>query len=192
MSRQIRLTATILILMLLTSCASITSVPAGPLTLGEGHPATLDREWSDISTLTARTPQVRVLTIDGLALNRLYVAQGLKPGEGLTRPMAKDKPVPAYRKDMSPNEVIEFVSDSVAAQGYQRVETGDLKPARLWGKDAVRIELTAKTETGLEVSGVAEAADIGGRLYLILYLAPSEHYFSTYLPSVEALFHSAA
>lgn len=192
MSRAFRPTAIVLTLLLLAGCASITSVPAGPLALGGGRQVTLDRDWSDISALTPRTPQVRVLTIDGLALNRLYVVQGLNPGTGLTRALAKDKPVPTYRKDMSLNEVIEFVSDSVAAQGYQRVETGDLKPARMWGADGIRIELTAKTETGLEVSGVAEAASIGGKLYMFLYLAPTEHYFGRSLPSVEALFRSAA
>lgn len=192
MKRALRYAAFAVALAALAGCVSITKAPAGPMALGEGRPLTLDRDWSDISALVARTPSVRVLTLDGLALNRLYIASGLKPGEGLFKAISKEKPQPSYRKDMSGTELIEFITDTVTAHGYQRVETTALKPARLWGADGVRVEFEAKTEGGLEISGVAEVAQVGDRLGVILFLAPTEHYFGATVANVEAVFRSAS
>lgn len=192
MTRRLRIGLASLLLPALAACASITKAPAGPIALGAGRSGVLDRDWSDISAITPwRTPSVQVLSVDGPLLNRLYIARGLKPGEGLQRPAEKEKPVPVYRAGMSPNEQIEFITDSLGILGFQRAETTDLRPARLMGADAIRIDLAAKTESGLEISGAAEVAEIEGRLYVLLFLAPSEHYFRAYLPNVEAMFRSA-
>lgn len=193
MTRTLRIGLVSLLAAALAACASITKAPAGPIALGDGRSGVLDRDWSDVSAITPwRPPSVQVLTVDGPLLNRLYIARGLKPGEGLQRQAAKEKPVPTYRTGMSPNEQVEFITDTLAVLGYQRVETADLRPARLMGADAIRIDLAAKTESGLEISGAAEVAEIGGRLYVLLFLAPSEHYYGAYLPNVEAIFRSAA
>lgn len=176
----------------LAGCAAITPVPAGPLALGDNHSVTLNRMWSDVSNvLPGKSAKVKVLSIDGPLLNRVYVVQGLAPGEGLLTAAAKEHPVPTFHADMSATELVEFVSDSVTAAGYQRVETSKLRPAKFGTAGAVRFDIAAKTATGLEMQGAAEVAAAGGKLYLVLYLAPAEHYYATTLPDVEAIMNSA-
>jgi hypothetical protein len=172
----------------LAGCETIALAQAGPFAMGDGKTVTLRRAWSDVSILAPkRQKKVRLLSIDGPALNLLYLAQGLAPGEGLLKPASKAERVPVYRADMSPSELVEFVTDSLSALGYQRPQTAKLRPGRLVGADGLRMDITAYTKDGLEISGLAQVSETGGKLYLALYLAPAEHYFAATLPDVDAM-----
>jgi hypothetical protein len=178
--------------LMLSACSSIGTAPAGPMKVGGGHTVTLGRSWADISAiLPQRQNNVRVLSIDGPMLNRLYLAQGLEDGQGLIKAKSKEKRVPTYRKDMSPTELVEFTADTVAALGYQRVETEKPRPATFGTLDALRLDIKAMTDSGLEIAGTAQLARQGDKLYVVLYLAPAEHYFAATLPEVESLLKSA-
>jgi len=174
----------------LSACASVTSAPAGPYTIGQAQ-VTLGHEWSDISAIMfARPAKVRLLSMDGPLLNRLYVTDGLAPGEFMVKPMAKERPTPTYRAGMSPAEQMEFVSDSMGALEYQRVETDNPRPAKFGTADALRFDLKAKTKEGLDISATALVAEHKERLYVVLYIAPTEHYFAAELPEVETVIGS--
>lgn len=186
-----RALASAVLLAALPACATVTLAPAGPYAVG-GQSVTLGRSWSDISILLPGRPKnVRLLTIDGPLLNRLYIVDGLADGRALASPAGKDPPTPRWRSDLSSGEQVEFVADSVAAMGYQRVETKDLRPARVGGVDGLRFSIAAKTAGGLDISGVAQVAESGGRLFLILFLAPTEHYFGAQEAEVEGIMSSA-
>lgn len=186
----LRLLACTAMLMSLSACAAVTSAPAGPYRIGATQ-VTLGHEWSDISAIMNQRPaKVRLLSMDGPLLNRLYLTDGLEPGEFIVKPLAKERPTPTYRAGMAPTELVEFVSDSVAALDYQRVETDNLRPAKVGSAEGLRFDLKAKTKEGLDISGSAQAAEVGGKLYVVLYLAPSEHYFAAELPEVETVLGS--
>jgi len=133
-----------------------------------------------------------VLSIDGPLLSRLYLTEGLAPGDALVQSTVKERPTPTYRADVSPTEVMEFVADSVSALGYAKVETSNPRPARFAGADAVRFDIACRTKDGLDVSGAALTAQRQGKLYLVLFLAPSEHYYGDVLAEVEAIMNSAS
>ncbi len=193
MIRPLRHAAAVAALFLLAACTTVTSAPAGSFKVGEGYQVTLDHEWSDISQImNGRPKNVRLLSLDGPMLNRLYLTDGLATGDFLVKPTAKEKPTPTYQKGMAPTELVEFVADSVSALDYQRVETTGLRPTKLAGADGLRFDIKAKTREGLEISGAAAVAEAGGRLYVILYLAPQEHYFQATLPDVERVMTSAS
>ena len=174
----------------LGACVSIGDVPAGDFASG-GNQVKLGRQWSEVTTLMpARAKQMKVLSVDGPLLNRLYIVDGLPEGAWLIKAPAKDKPTPAVRKDMSARERIEFVADNVAAFGYQDVQTMRPRPAKVGDLDAVRFDLTARTPEGLEISGTAQVAQKDAKLFLILYLAPTEHYYAALLPEVESVMGS--
>lgn len=176
----------------LAACATITPAPAGPLKVGSGANVTLGRQWSDISlVMPGRHKKVRVLSIDGPLLNRLYLTDGLAPGDYLIKPLAKERPMPLVRADMSATERMEFVTDSISAMDYQRVALAKPRPAKLGAASGVRFDVSAQTAEGLEIKGVATVAEIGGKIYVILYLAPAEHYFAATLPEAEAVMASA-
>lgn len=177
----------------LAACSAITPVGPGPLPLQGGRQVALSRQWSDVSAiLPQRAKKVRVLSVDGPMLNRLYLAEGLSPGEGLLTRASKEHPAPTFKSDMSLTELVEFTADSVTLMGYQRVATSALRPGKFGADDAIRFEIDALTESGLEMKGVAMAATSKGRLYLLVYLAPAEHYFAATLPEVEAILKSAS
>lgn len=179
-----------LICLVLGGCAAVTSAPAGPLKVGKAS-VTLGREWSNVSAIApARSKKIVVLSIDGPALNRLYVSDALNAGDYLVRPANKETPTPVIRADMSASERMEFVADSVAAMDYQRVEILRPRPGNFKGKSAVRFDLTAQTSDGLEISGTALVAEQAGRIHVILYLAPAEHYFGASLADVESVIAS--
>ncbi|MFZ5719134.1 MAG: hypothetical protein ACOY5Y_06665 [Pseudomonadota bacterium] len=178
-------------LLALGACAAISNVPPGPMKVGSAE-VTLGRDWSDISTImTGSVKKVRVLSIDGPLLNRLYVTDGLSAGEALIKAPSKDKPTPTLRDGMNSSERMEFVADSVAAMGYQRVETQRPRPAKFGEAPAVRFDISARTEEGLDVLGTAMAAEAGGKTYFVLYLAPAEHYYQASLAEVEKVIASA-
>lgn len=176
----------------LSACVSVTSAPAGAMKLGAGQ-VTLGREWSDISQIMpARSKKVRLLSIDGPLLNRLYVTEGLAAGDYMIRAATKEHPTPLVRADMSVSEQIEFVADSVSAMDYQRVETARPRPVKFGQAPGVRFDITALTKEGLEMKGLgAVARGASGQLYVVLYLAPAEHYFAASLPEAESVIASA-
>ncbi len=193
-AKHLRAAAVAVLLAPIAACASIADAPVGAFKVGEsGYHVTLGREWADISQImVARPKNVRLLSLDGPLLNRLYLSDGLTSGQFLVKPLAKDKPTPTYQKGMSPTELVEFVSDSVAALDYQRVETAGLRPVKLVGAEGLRFDLKAKTREGLEIAGTAAVAESGGKLYVILYLAPAEHYYKATLGDVEGVISSAS
>ena len=194
MSMQVifRAIAPALAALALASCATVSSAPVGALKVGEAYEVSLGREWSDISAvMTGKTKKVRLLSIDGPLLNRLYLTDGLVPGDYLIKPAAKEQPTPVIRPDMSASERLEFVTDSVAALEYQRVQLARPRAAKFGETSAVRFDLNAQTKEGLEMRGTGMVAEKNGKIYVVLYLAPAEHYFEAILPEVESLLASA-
>ena len=175
--------------LLLAGCAT------GGLVSGQvqnaGASVTLSREWSDITFLlpSPRPRDMKMLSIDGPLLNRLYLA-AVRPGESLLRPSDRDTPRPTYEADMSDSELVEFVIDCIA-QEYQNPEAGALRPQNMGAAPGIRFDISTRTAEGLDISGTALVARHGDRLQMLLFLAPTEHYYSALLPDVEAIFSSA-
>ncbi len=182
---------------LLTACASGPAlVPAGKLAVGSSYSVTLDRNWSDVSKLFyIHAPKVKILSIDGVLLNRLYVSDGLSPADPLMiNPAQADStnnPAPRGKADMSLSEQMEFVAASVTALDYQKVTTLDPKPVTIGANKGVRFEFTAKTTDGLDMHGLAQAVSKGGLSYYIVYIAPEEHYYQASLANATAAMDSA-
>lgn len=175
----------------LTACVAITLVPAGDYAVGQDH-LILGQAWNDISVMAPGLPkQAKLLSIDGPLLNRLYVVSALPSGEALVRAPSKETPTPVTAANMSSRERVEFVVDSIAAMGYQHVESDNLRPAKFGAIDGVRVDVTAKTKEGLDIRGTALIAASGNKLHLILYLAPAEYYYQASLPEVESIMSNA-
>jgi hypothetical protein len=192
MSRSIAGIGLAALCLALAGCETVADAPAGAYKVGTAYQVTLGGEWSDISKIMVGRPaNVHLLSIDGPLLDRLYLTEGLAAGDFLVKPEAKDRPTPTYRAGMSPNELIEFLTGSVAALNYERVETSNLRPAKLAGVDGLCFEIAGRTREGLDMSGTAILSEKGGKLYVMLYLAPTEHYFKLHLADVESIMASA-
>lgn len=176
----------------LSGCASGGLVEPGPTQAGAGaFTVTPTRQWSDLTfLLNPRPPGVRMLSIDGPFLNRLYLAE-IQSGQSLVRPADRDTPRPLYRTDLTDTELVEFVIDCIAVE-YQSPTATALRPQMFAGRPGVRFDIETLTARGLRVSGTALVSRNGDRLQVMLYLAPSEHYYAELLPEVERIFASAA
>jgi hypothetical protein len=171
-------------------CAGVTLAPAGDFRTERAFTVTLQQSWSDITALLMpRPPGVHLLTRDGPALNQLYLAS-IEPGASLFRHADRDTPAVTYRADMSDTELVEFVIDSLAVT-YQEPEASALRPQALAGAPGVRFDISARTQAGLNMSGTALVARAGEKLSLMVFLAPSEHYYPAYAPEIDTIFSSA-
>ncbi|MGE0830452.1 MAG: hypothetical protein AB7O04_14025 [Hyphomonadaceae bacterium] len=176
----------------LSACASARLVN-GPYKAGEGYTVQLGRPWSDVTAIAqGRTPNVHFLTVDGPLLNRLYLAGALAPGQPLVKALRRETPTPTFRADMADTELVEFVADSIAALNYQRPETSALRPGAIGALPGIRFDITALSSEGLHMSGTGLVAREGDELHVMLYLAPTEHYYGVLLSEVESIFASAA
>ncbi len=174
-----------------TACAVIPEAPVGPYSVGKSYQVTLAQPWNDVSLImNARPAKVRLLSLDGPLLNRLYLTDGLVPGDFMVKPAAKERPTPVYRKAMSASERVEFVSDSVAALDYRNVETTGLRPGKFGPHSALRFDLTAQTAEGLNMSGTALISEVDGKAYVLIFLAPSEHFYAAQMAEVENIIAS--
>jgi hypothetical protein len=182
---------------LLSACASAPPlVPAGKLTVASAYSVNLDRNWADVSKLFyRRAPKVRILSIDGVLLNRLYVSDGLTSSDPLmVSPLQGDTtnhPAPRGKAGMSLSEQMEFVAGSVSELDYQKVETRNPQPVTIGDRKGVRFEFTARTTDGLNMRGLAQAVSDKGLSYYIVYIAPEEHYYGATLSNVKAAMDSA-
>lgn len=178
----------------LSACVSgPTLAPKGNFT--QGQSVTLDRDWSNVSTLYIyNNKKVKLLTIDGALLNRLYVTDGLSPEDPFLigpRGDTKNNPAPRGKANMSLSEQIEFVSRAVSELDYLNVETASPKPVTLSGTKGVRFEMTMRTKDGLNMKGLAQAVSKDSKSYYIVYLAPTEHYYGANLANAVAVMDSA-
>jgi hypothetical protein len=175
---------------LLAGCATITLAPAGAYDTESAFNVTLTRPWSDMTgALMPRPPGVRLLTMDGPALNQLYLAS-LAPGGVLFRHADRDTPSVIYRADMGDTELVEFVVDSLA-NTFQEPQSSGLRPQSLAGTPGVRFDIGMRTQGGLNMTATGIVARAGDKLSVLLFIAPSEHYYGAFSSEVEAIFASA-
>ncbi|HWA23994.1 MAG TPA: hypothetical protein VG735_16505 [Caulobacterales bacterium] len=179
-------------LSVLSACVSITAAKGTvPLAAG-GYSIALEQTWSDVTALYgAQTPKARVLTLDGVLLDRLYLIGGVGPGASIVRSPLKERPSPVMRADLSLTEQVEFLTDSISALGYKRVESTGVRPQTFGGADGVRVDYRAQTAEGLEIGGTALLAVRAGKLNAMVFLAPQEYYYPQNIEKIEAVFRSA-
>jgi hypothetical protein len=133
--------------------------------------------------------ELEVWTVDGPLLNSLQFTPALADGDPLYRIEGRDE-VPRFRSNMSESEVMEFVVDSFAAAGAQKVEAIGLAPAPFGQRSGFRFELTYQSGDGLDKLGSVIGMLLDGKLYLIIYTGAAQHYYPKYKPTVEALLAS--
>lgn len=178
---------------LMTACTSVSLAPAGDYQVGGDTTVQLDRAWNDASAIWPDRPRkVRLLTLDGPSLNRLYLTEGLVEGDVLARSPRRESRTPVYTTSMTVTEQVEFVAQSLSALGFERVETSGVRPVDVAGARAARFDIGASTSAGLHISGIGQVLRRDEKLYVAIYLAPTEHYFEASRGSAEHVMQTVA
>jgi hypothetical protein len=100
------------------------------------------------------------------------------------------KELGVYRDTMLPDDVAELLCANLSRLEFQRIETANLRPVPFGAAAGFRFDLAFSTKDGLLMKGTAIAAQRGGKLDLILFIAPDEYYYGHYSEVVDRIFSS--
>ncbi len=175
------------------------------LLLGGCGPTPLVRAGSVIAagTITLDTPvewsrfgdsRVELWTRDGTRLNQLQFVGDVEPGQHVfrSRRESQRRPDGAYfRSGLDGLALQALVLDGLAELGAVKPMARGLQPARFGDGEAVRFEIDTSNQDGLVYRGIAQASVHRGKLFVMLFLAPGEHYFERDAALVRRMFDSA-
>lgn len=176
-------------LLLLAACAGTGGrlQQAGDATVFDlGLETSLD--WARI-----RTPRQEQWTIDGAPLNQLIIISKVRANEHVflgARERRSRPDGPWFRPGMRPDEVRDIILDGLRGSGWANVRAGNLRPAPFGAVPGLRFELDLDNPSGLVYKGMATAAERDGRLTLLVWIAPAEHYHDRDVDAVSAMFDS--
>ena len=143
------------------------------------------------SQATNKTSFGQLWTIDGIGLDELRFYTGIRPGAPLMPvPGVQQRDLGKYDSSMLPNDVMELLVSTLNKAGHQQIRTEALRPAPFGSLTGFRFDFSFANRDGLEMKGMALAAQRNGRLDLILFTAPAEYYFERHAPTVERIFAS--
>ncbi len=172
------------VLNVLAACTQYSLVEAKRVKIGDAYSVDPQIAWSKL-----QVGDFEIWTVDGANLESLQFHSGIEPGDTLYD-RADDEDLPVFDTDMKPNQVMEFVVDSLARQGANDIQTSGLRPADFGQLRGYRFEFTFQTNDGLQMRGLALGTVIEDELHLMLYMGASTYYFEKYLDRVERIFAS--
>jgi len=138
--------------------------------------------------------RVELWTRDGTLLNQLQFVGDVPPGEHIFRARRETRARPDgpyFRPDMDGRELQALVLDGLSELGAVRPVARGLRPTKFGDGEAVRFEVETANQDGLDYRGCAQVAVHRGKLHLMLFLAPAEHYFERDIAVVMRMFDSA-
>lgn len=177
------------LLVLLAACAG-----AGGRLQQAGQAEVFDLQLdTQLDWARVRMPRQETWTIDGTPLNQLTIISRIKPGEHVflhSRERKSRPDGPWFRPGMRPDEVRDILVDGLRGAGWANVRGGNLRPASFGGTPGLRFELDLDNPTGLVYRGIATAAERDGRLTVLVWIAPAEHYYGRDAEAVSRMFDS--
>lgn len=175
-----------LLLLLLVACSS----PGGRLQVAGTATAFNMQLDSELDWARIKGPRQEVWTIDGTALNSLSILSGIKPNEHVFM-MAREKKSrpdgPWFRPGMRPDELRDIIVDGLRSQNWSNVAADNLRPQRYGSVDGLRFDVTMTSPDGLRYAGTIAAAEKDGKLSLLLWKAPVEHYHGRDIAAVNKM-----
>lgn len=187
---RLRVLAIVPGLVLLLALAACATGPGGRLQ-EKGSSTVFDMTLdSGLDWARVKTGRRELWTIDGVLLNRLLVYSKTKPGEHvfqLARERRSRPDGPWYRAGMRLDELQQLVVDGLADQQWVGVSASRLRPHRFGAVEGVRFDLHMTNPDGLIYEGTAAMAEREGRLTVLVWMAPREHYHGRDVAAVNAM-----
>ena len=186
----------LVIIFLLNGCAYYDLVEPVKRDIGSSYRVEPQIAWS-----RAAQGKIEIWTVDGPALEAIHFFNGIADGETLFPAYGKQKEkLPKFKKDMTANEVMEFIVDSIMAQHPQSLveahlkgtgaQTMHLRPFKFGDHPGYRFELSFLSQEGLEYEGFVVGTIKDDKLYLICYTGTRLYYYPKYKEYVEQLIAS--
>ncbi len=132
-------------------------------------------------------------TRDGINLNELSFFAHIGNGETLYRNRNQsDSPLPKFKSGMLPTDLVDLFEASNRIVLKTPLFTIDsIEPAKLAGHDGVRFAYHYVVEGDqINRKGEGVAANVGGRLYLVNFVAPEIYYYDRDIANFRAMVSS--
>lgn len=164
--------------------------PNEPITV-EFYEVTPPGEWNRLNYSYYENWTVDGYPLQALRFHAVPDGQSLVPNRSTWGKLIppKDK-TPVFRKTMTPNEVQEFVVETLSNRGGVNVKASRLKPAKFGKLPGFRFSFSMTDDDGLEFDGMALGTIKNDELHIIVYSGTRMHYFPTYKRQVERIFKS--
>jgi hypothetical protein len=133
-------------------------------------------------------------SFDGPILNNIDFLGGIASGEPIAKERnKKDKPLPKFNSAMLPTDVAQMYEQTARIlTGSPDFAVESMEPASFAGHQGFRFTFRfTKPDEEITRKGEARGAIVGGRLYLIAYVATALHYFEAHLAAAESVMDSA-
>lgn len=140
-----------------------------------------------------KAPRREQWTIDGAPLNQLTIISRVKPDEHVflgTRQRRSRPDGPWFRPGMRPDEVRDIIADGLREAGWANVQATNTRPAGFGPVPGLRFDLDLDNPSGLIYRGLATAVEREGRLTVLVWIAPAEHYYGRDVEAVSKMFDS--
>lgn len=177
--------------LLLVSCAS----QGGRLvTASQGIRIFDDMEVdSSLDWARQRFPRAQMWTIDGSPLNVFIFISKVRPNEHvfLSGRERKSRPDgPWFKPGMRPDEIQNIMLDGWREAGFAKISGSNLRPGKFGNVDGLRFDVVMTNQNGLIYKGTAGAVERNGRLNVMYWLAPQEHYYGRDIAAINKMFDS--
>jgi hypothetical protein len=186
------LIATALILMPAASWANSLVKPGAVSGIAKSRiAASPDGEWNKLNFRPGK--QVEIWTLDGPQLNQVMFFGGVGPGQPLFKEADKKRaPLPKVASNMLLTDIPALLESTYRARGQVRQMTIETQePAEVNGTSGVKFTYRfVQDEDDVERTGEAFGAVKNGSLYLVVYEAPSLHFFERDAPRFRKLLTS--
>lgn len=179
-----RVTGALALAMMLTGCATYSLVEPPRAVIGNLYTVDPQIPWS-----AAKVGKLELWTVDGPALEAIRFISGIGDGEALLEGREKEKQ-PKFRKSLTASEIMEFVIDSLALAGFEKIEPTGLRPEKFGDAQGFRFEMSFVTRQGLEEQGSVVGAVVKEKLHLIIYSGARAHYYPKNRDHVERIIQS--
>jgi len=179
----------VLVLAVLSGCATVNKMETGNQNIGERMTLTLDGAWNHVA-LPGQGP-AQTWTMEGLPVDVLLIYSGLKDGEAIHRAPSSGQKSFNFRASMQPDEIVGLFEGFLSRDGSQ-FQLTKLEPASFGGEKGFHFEytLTRKVD-GVTLSGTGYSTVSKGELFALIYQAPRLTFFSRHKDRVEQIARSA-
>lgn len=177
------------IVLLTTACAQFKIVKSTQTNV-KGFTVTPATEWSKSPFEVG--PNAEAWTMDGFNLNTMYVFGELSNGQTIFNNVDESLPMPKFRPDMLPNELEDLVKTSIVNLNYGglTIQSKNVRPEPLGDQIAFRFEIEFFDPDGLKKSGDIMIWVKEEKLYGMMFIAPTMHYYNVYKANLEQTFNS--
>ncbi len=179
--------------LIVVGCANIVKVD-GEQTINSKMTIKLPDAWNKVS---ATQQPFELWTKDGVFVDQLRLWAGIEANKGLiTAPpknsQGKAPRIPTFTTGMKLDQMASLFEQIYAVDG-SAVIIDKLEPATWGAQQGIRLEFSVVRQgDGVQLKGVAWAAEFKGQFYATSYVAPRLSFFPRYLPQVQDIAKSAA